>query len=66
MERMSDRATVLRAARRKGFLDGAASIFYVFGQRRPAPPLVRRRYGTLTSDVRELRRDSDRIISAGR
>jgi hypothetical protein len=65
MERMSDRAAAIRHARRKGLLDGAASIFYLLADRKPAPPRVRRTQGSLGADMRELRRDSDRIISAG-
>lgn len=66
MERMSDRATAIRAARRKGFLDGAASIFYLFRDAPPPPPRVQRGFGSLRGDMRELNRDGDRIVSARR
>jgi hypothetical protein len=63
---MSARQIRVRTAYKLGLLDGAASLFNLAGRDRPAPPFIRRKPGTLAGDMSELKRDSDRLLRAGR
>lgn len=60
-----ERQIRLKQAARRGFADGIASVFSIFGRGRPAPAYVRRGLGSLEDDMLALRGDCERLIDPG-